>query len=231
MPRGKPAKGQKAVKLKGSMDPGYKDAYEVAETHRMPDDVAMAPEILEALKTVDVDVMGTEEVSLKGHLEDPDVYDDTYEDEIGNGGTLPFRYRGRPSLAYTTCSEPVKDRNRGCPAWYRCPLRDMGSGNFAYQMTKTGQIRMTNCYDFVMTGMIRDRNIVLLPGIDYAVSMTVRWAPFPTGHPLAGQYPSGKPGDEKTELVHTPVKNPIPALFDADLIRQYQILRVRGEVG
>ncbi len=225
-------RGAQQPQLKGSLDPGYGNILEqkAGDVQAPPAALLEDPKIVAALEqdssiSLDPDE-DTEKITLRGSVEqEEDIYEEPPETEIGNGSTLPFRYRGRPSLAYTTCSEPVKDRNRGCPVWYRCPLRDLGSGNLIYQHKRTKQIRHSNCYDFVMTGMARDPKLVLLPGVTETLSLEKEWAPFPDG-----RMPEPGPNKPKTHIVDKWVKNEIVSVFDEDLVRQYQLLRRRGEV-
>lgn len=238
MPKPKPT-------LRGSLDPGYRDLIENAKLEVPPSEILEDPEVLAAQKInagiaeLPMEPEGEEPeekadpspggVKLTGSFQPQDPYEDDYagvEDTLGNGSTIPFKYRGRPTLSFTTCKEPEKEKNRGCPLWYRCPLRDYGPGMIAFQDTKTKQIRGDTCYNLLISGIVANtRRYHLLPGVNFHYSYEVTWKPHPDGTPV-----EIGPGKPKTELVKKAIKNPLVMPFEAELVRQYEVLRRHGEV-
>lgn len=224
-------------KLKGSLQSPYAEHGNKKGIEAPSAEIAEDPIVKAAIahkeaaiqEKVDVSLTGSENppTELKGSLKKDDPYEkaSVSEEEIGNGSTFPFRFLGRPSLAYTTCSEPEKDRNKGCPQWYRCPIRNLGSTFIIFRDDKTGRIMHETCIQFIASGLAMNPNITIIPGADYFYSEGVKWAPHEDGTPV-----KAGPQEPKTHLVRTPIKNHLPRILSADIMRQYQTLRVRGEV-
>jgi hypothetical protein len=232
-------------KLKGSLDPGYQALLDAKMSEPPPEVILNDPAVKAALEVnagiVELPIETGEEetedigpdpegVTLKGSFTPDDPYAEdaaiVVDDTLGNGSTIPFKYRGRPTINFTTCKEPEPNKNRGCPMWYRCPVRDLGPGTIAFQDTKTKQIRADTCYNLLVSGIVANtRRYHFLPGVDFHVTYDVRWKPWPDGREV-----EVGPGKPKTELERVPVKNPLVMPFDADIVRQYEILRRRGEV-
>jgi hypothetical protein len=191
------------------------------------------PEVRAALAG-DAEIEQEMEKELDSEVENIDLALQQLEDEpaaghpFANGASIPFPYNGFDTVNFATCSKPKKDENRGCPVYAHCPLRDRGPFLLAYMNKRArNQIRHITCVDLLKTGMVFQPHIVLLPGINWEGTLSADYTPF-----ADGRMPEPGPGKTKTPIKLTATKSYLPAecFPDAELVKQYQRLRRRGEI-